>query len=95
MLVLSDGINHRSEKKMKTISILFAIVLFTACSHTTHVSPSPDGKTAWIAHDSIFLFFIESEKFFCVGDPEKPKCMRTIDKEQEQDARPKSKNIIF
>lgn len=76
-------------------TIFFILIFFTACSHTTHVSPSPDGKTAWIAHDSIFLFFIESEKFFCTGDTDKPKCIKTIDKDQEQESKPKSKNIIF
>lgn len=68
-------------KTYKTILYTLAIILLSACSHTTHMSPSEDGKTAWIAQDSIMLIFTTSKKYYCIADPVRPKCIETIDVE--------------
>lgn len=57
-----------------------SMFLLAGCSHTTHVAPSADGKTAWIAHDSLVLFIFSSNKFFCTADDKKPKCIRVEEK---------------
>jgi hypothetical protein len=54
--------------------------LLGGCSHTTHVAPSADGKSAWIAHDSLVLFIFNSNKFYCMADEGKPKCIRVEEK---------------
>jgi hypothetical protein len=58
------------------------------------MSPSEDGKTAWIAQDSIILMFTTSKRYFCISDPVAPKCIKVIDIEQEQE-HTKTGNILF
>ena len=64
---------------MKIIFSLLLILSIAGCSHTTHMSPAEDGKTAWIAQDSVILMFTTSKKFYCIADPVRPKCIKTID----------------
>jgi hypothetical protein len=83
---------------MKTISTLIIMLFVVGCSHTTHMSPSEDGKTAWIAQDSIMLIFTTSKKYYCIADPVKPRCIQTIDIEPTPEPEPdngKPKNIFF
>jgi len=65
-------------------TIFFSLfTALSACSHTTHVAATDDGKSAWIAHDFMFLFIINSEKFFCSkGDSklDRPTCLRAVEK---------------
>lgn len=73
---------------MKITSSLILMLSIVGCSHTTHMSPSEDGKTAWIAQDSIILMFTTSKKFFCIADDVKPKCIKAIDIDPEVPAPP-------